>query len=221
MNIVCIDTSWASITITAQGKEGIFTSIFTPSKARHSAILIPALEKAVKEAGFSVNETDILVCPQGPGGFTGLRLAYSTAKAIQLQTNAQFFCVSILQALCHKYGEESQFLSIIDAKRDCFYVQAFKNKKPVSEALDISAQEALKLIDKDKKTIICGFGTKKFKEDMAKEDMAFKSDNFTFMEADKEISSKILLDCFTAGQNCIKVEDHEGPVYIRKSDAEY
>lgn len=91
MNIVCIDTCFSSVAITAQGNAGTFTSVFTPAKARHSAILIPAIETAVKQAGFSINETDVLVCPQGPGGFTGLRLAYSTAKAIQLQTNARFF----------------------------------------------------------------------------------------------------------------------------------
>ncbi|UTC76247.1 tRNA (adenosine(37)-N6)-threonylcarbamoyltransferase complex dimerization subunit type 1 TsaB [Treponema sp. OMZ 792] len=218
MNIVCIDTSWTSIAITAQGNAGTFTSVFTPAKARHSAVIIPAIETAVQQAGFSINETDILVCPQGPGGFTGLRLAYSTAKAIQLQTNARFFCVSILEALCCKYGGKNQFLSVIDAKRDCFYVQAFENKKPVSEAFDISAQEALKLIDKNKKTIICGFGTEKFNEEAG---ASIDANNITLIEADKEAFSKILLDCFIKNQACKKVEDHEGPVYIRKSDAEY
>lgn len=218
MNIVCIDTSWNSVEITAQGSEGTFTSVFTPTKARHSALLIPAIEEAVKQAGFSVNETDVVICPQGPGGFTGLRLAYSTAKAIQLQTNAHFFCVSILEALCYRYGDKNQFLSVIDAKRDCFYVQAFENKKPISEAFDISAEDAVKLIDKNKKTIICGFGTEKFNEEAK---ASIDSNNITFIEAHKEAFSNILLDCFTANQACKKVEDHEGPVYIRKSDAEY
>ena len=218
MNIICIDTSFSSVAITAQGNDGTFTSVFTPAKARHSAILIPAIETAVKQAGFSINETDVLVCPQGPGGFTGLRLAYSTAKAIQLQTEACFFCIPILEALCSKYGDKNQFLSVIDAKRDCFYGQAFENKKPISEAFDISAEDALKLIDKNKKTIICGFGTEKFIEEAG---ASFEPNNITFIEACKENFSKILLDCFLTNKNCKKVEDHEGPVYIRKSDAEY
>lgn len=218
MNILCIDTSFSSVAITAKGQDGIFTSVFTPAKAKHAAVLIPAIEAAVKQAGFDVSETDILVCPQGPGGFTGLRLAYSTAKAIQLKTNAQFFCVSILGALCCRYGSNNQFLSIIDAKRDCFYVQAYENKKPISDAFDISAEEALNLIDKNKKAVICGFGIEKFKENIS---LSINPDNFTFIEACIENSSKLLLDCFIADQNCLKVEDHEGPIYIRKSDAEY
>ena len=218
MNIVCIDTGFSSVAITAQGNAGTFTSVFTPAKARHSAILIPAIEAAVKQAGFSINETDVLVCPQGPGGFTGLRLAYSTAKAIQLLTNARFFCVSILEAICSKYSDKNQFLSVIDAKRDCFYVQAFENKKSISEAFDIRAEDALKLIDKNKKTIICGFGTEKFNEEAG---ASIESNNITLIEADKDTFSKTLLDCFLTNKNCKKVEDHEGPVYIRKSDAEY
>ena len=193
MNIVCIDTCFSSVAITAQGNAGTFTSVFTPAKARHSAILIPAIETAVKQAGFSINETDVLVCPQGPGG-------------------------SILEALCSKYGDKNQFLSVIDAKRDCFYVQAFENKKPISEAFDIRAEDALKLIDKNKKTIICGFGTEKFNEEAG---ASIESNNITLIEADKETLSKTLLDCFLTNKNCKKVEDHEGPVYIRKSDAEY
>lgn len=216
MNIICIDTSWTSIAITAQGEAGIFTSVFTPAKARHSAVLIPELEWAVKKAGFSINQTNIVLCPQGPGGFTGLRLAYSTAKAIQLQANAEFFSVPILEALCYKYGDNNQVLSVIDAKRDRFYVQAFENKKPISAALDIDAQAALKLIDKNKNTLICGFGTDKFKDDTD----LLESGNFTFLEVDKENISKLLLETFISKQNLVKVEDYEGPVYLRKSDAE-
>ena len=55
MNIVCIDTCFSSVAITAQGNAGTFTSVFTPAKARHSAILIPAIETAVKQAGFCMS----------------------------------------------------------------------------------------------------------------------------------------------------------------------
>ena len=218
MNIVCIDTSWKSISITAQGELGVFTSIFTPVRARHSAILIPAIETAVKEAGFSINETEVIVCPQGPGGFTGLRLAYSTAKAIQLKTNAEFYCIPVLEAICSKYAGKGQFLSIIDAKRDCFYVQLFEDKIPSSQALDISAEKTIQLINKNKNTLICGFGTDKFKESIIQ---LIEEDKFTFIEIDPEIISKLMLDCFISGKNHIKVEDWDGPVYVRKSDAEH
>ena len=97
-------------------------------------------------------------------------------------------------------------------------MQAFENKKPISEAFDIRAEDALKLIDKNKKTIICGFGTEKFNEEAG---ASIESNNITLIEADKETLSKTLLDCFLTNKNCKKVEDHEGPVYIRKSDAEY
>lgn len=218
MNIVCIDTSWKSISITAQGELGVFTSVFTPIRARHSAILIPAIEAAVKEAGFSINETEVIVSPQGPGGFTGLRLAYSTAKAIQLKTNAEFYCIPILEAISSRYAGKGQFLSIIDAKRDCFYVQLFENKTPSSQALDISAVQSLQMIDINKNTLICGIGTDKFKETTIE---LINENKFTFIEIDPESISKLMLDCFLSGKNYIRVEDWDGPVYIRKSDAEH
>ncbi len=218
MNTLCIDTSSSVIAITAVGNLGEFTLIHKPVSTRHSALLISLMESAVKSAGFSIEETEIVVCPQGPGSFTGLRLAYSTAKALCLKTNARFFCIPILDAFNFRYGNGcGQFLAIIDAKRNRFYTRLFNNLKPVCEPADISAAEAVKLLDLTNPAIICGFGTEQFKKDIA----GFQNiNNVVAVEEKPEILSHIMLDCVKANKNLIEVRDYDGPLYIRKSDAE-
>ncbi|QOW60007.1 tRNA (adenosine(37)-N6)-threonylcarbamoyltransferase complex dimerization subunit type 1 TsaB [Treponema pedis] len=227
MNTVFIDTSSSSAAVTASGNAGSFTCIFTPANKRHSAALISLIESAVSAAGFSVEETEAVICPQGPGSFTGLRLAYSAAKAICLKTHAEFYCIPVLDALNFRYRKTcEQVLSIIDAKRDRFYVKFFKNSErlkedgtqEIFEPADISAKEAVKFLNLNERAVICGSGTEQFKEDI--KGVNVNMENLFFIEEKLENLSQIMLDCFTLNKNIFKVSDYDGPLYIRKSDAE-
>lgn len=217
MNIVCIDTS-SSMSVTAKGCRGIFSAVIKSAKGQYSANLIPLIGEVVKNAGFSINETEKIVCPQGPGSFTGLRIAYAAAKALTLTSGAKFYCVPVLDVLAYEFLEKNeQVISVIDAKRDRFYVQAFINGSRAGEAADISAEEAVKKADLSKNIIVCGIGTEKFKLDIAAK-CDYK--NISFFEVDcGKFSEKILNYTLLYG-NIIEVCDYDGPVYIRKSDAE-
>lgn len=219
MNTVCIDTSSESIAITAAGKLGLFTCIYKPANKRHSALLISSIEYAVKEAGFDIDQTEIIVCSQGPGGFTGLRLAYSAAKAIHLKTNAKMYCIPILDAIHFNVGKNfPQSISIIDAKRDRFYTKLF-NDGICSEAADIPAVKALELADLSKICAVCGFGTDKFRTDLL-DSGHIHVDNLVFIELKPEILSQIMLEYICSTEKRIEIKDYDGPMYIRKSDAE-
>lgn len=219
MNTVSIDTSSESIAVTAFGKLGSFTCIHKPAHKRHSALLISLIEYAVKEAGFDIDQTEMLVCPQGPGSFTGLRLAYATAKAIHLKTNAKMYCVPVLDAIHFSAGKNfTQSLSIIDAKRARFYSKFFKNGI-CFEAADIAAVKAVEAVDVRKTCAVCGFGTDTFKKDLL-DDGNIHIDNLVFIEIKPEMLSQIMLDYIFSAETRIEVNSYDGPLYIRKSDAE-
>lgn len=219
MNTVCIDTSSESISITAAGALGLYTGTYKPANKRHSAFLISSIEYAVKIAGFNIDRTEVIVCPQGPGSFTGLRLAYSAAKAIHLKTNAKLYCVPVLDAIHFSLGRSfKQSLSVIDAKRDRFYTKLFRGNI-CSEAADISAVTALEMTDSHTICAVCGFGTDKFKTELLNSENV-RSDNLVFIEATHGILSQIMLEYILATEKPIEINDYEGPLYVRKSDAE-
>ncbi len=225
MNIICIDTASQNIGITAKGDKAVFTSVYTSANRRvnsHAAFVLPLAEYAAEQAGFSIDETELILCPQGPGSFTGLRLAYSVAKALQLKTGAKFYAIPVLKAIAFKYAKQNKhILSLIDAKRDCFYAQAFdENTKEVSEALDLPAREAMNMINNEKEFSICGVGTEKFKNDIAEFSKEYENKSINYIEFDIENLSKLLLEYYQADNECIEVKEYDGPLYIRKSDAE-
>ncbi len=224
MNIICIDTASQNIGITAKGDSASFTSIFTSNNRRvnsHAAFVLPLAEYAVEQAGFSIQETEVIICPQGPGSFTGLRLAYSVAKGLQMKTQAKFYAVPVLEALAFKHKNTAeQILTIIDAKRDCFYAQLFENGKAISESVDSPAEEIIKMLKTEKKTNICGVGTKKFQEDILNAKTGIDKKDITYIDFDIENLSKLMLEYYENNCACVEVKEYDGPLYIRKSDAE-
>lgn len=217
MNIISIDTCSDTAAVTAYGSNGKYTSIFLPSKTRLTAHLLSLIENSIHYAGFNAKETNTIICSQGPGSFTGLRLAYSTAKSIQLVSNCNFYCVSMLDLIAYQYKNKAeQVLAVIDAKRDCFYVQAFQNDKPMSQPFDIPAEDAIALLDINKTSIICGFGVDKFYLDLNK----ILPEKTILIDCLNTCFSQVMLDYFLSGKDVIPVNEFDGPMYIRKSDAE-
>lgn len=51
---------------------------------RHDDGLMPAVDRLVREAGLAPRDLDAVALSIGPGGFTGLRIAVSTAKMLAL-----------------------------------------------------------------------------------------------------------------------------------------
>ena len=47
-----------------------------------SSLLLPAVDRAVREAGLAPGDLAAVVAAGGPGSFTGLRIAAATAKAV-------------------------------------------------------------------------------------------------------------------------------------------
>ncbi|NNL30491.1 MAG: tRNA (adenosine(37)-N6)-threonylcarbamoyltransferase complex dimerization subunit type 1 TsaB, partial [Gemmatimonadetes bacterium] len=72
-------------------------------QSRHAAALLPAVDEALEAAGVGASELDDLVVGEGPGSFTGVRVAAATAKGLALALERPLHAVSSLagEALAH------------------------------------------------------------------------------------------------------------------------
>ena len=74
MNLLGIDTSTRSTVLGLQlGSEVIDRT--SPDVDTHSREILPSIESLVREAGIRIEDLDAIVFGQGPGSFTGLRIA--------------------------------------------------------------------------------------------------------------------------------------------------
>ena len=137
MSLIAIDTAGLkpnSFSISVKTETGIFTRQYDFDSRVFVERLLPAMENITAEAGISPYEIDTVLVAEGPGSFTGLRLAYSAAKAFSLANSARLIPIPTLACVAFLFTPYTgQLLTAIDAKRGSVYGQIFDGAKAVSE----------------------------------------------------------------------------------------
>lgn len=98
MRLVAMDTATAvcAVALTEDGRPVVE---YNPVLVRtHSQRLVPLLDQALAEAGWSRTSLDGVAVGAGPGSFTGVRIGMSTAKAMAFALDRPLAAVSTLEA---------------------------------------------------------------------------------------------------------------------------
>jgi len=89
-------------------------------RAAHEERLMPAVVACCEEAGVAPRDVARLICGEGPGSFTGLRIAASIAKGFATATGCPLFAVSSLVltvAGAAPVLPRGRYVSVLDAHR--------------------------------------------------------------------------------------------------------
>jgi tRNA threonylcarbamoyladenosine biosynthesis protein TsaB len=219
MNILAIDAITPILSVCASGPNGKVT-VTLDSGDQHASHIITLAERAMEIAGFSPRETALVAVAEGPGSFTGLRLAYSAAKAIVLAANAHLVPVPPLDCYARAAVDwPGAVVSVLDAKKSRFYARVFRQGQPMTEPLDIAAQELSGLVDPEERVLIVGPDASVFAEAaqsaLPQIDVTAMATGTSGIAADMVLFAESASSAYT-----IPIPDHAGPVYVRKSDAE-
>ena len=139
-------------------------------------MLTTLIGNAVEHAGFELAEVDAFAVAQGPGSYTGLRIAVSTAKGLCFALEKPLIAVNTLEALALQvssfYSENHLFCPLLDARRMEVYCALFdKNLNSVEPT-------QAKIMDADS-----------FKEVLAKQPVVFFGDGAAKCESIFETNS--------------------------------
>ena len=90
----------------------------------YSEIMMPLIEDLLSEVGLKISQLDgFLVCT-GPGNYTNLRIATSTARGLSLACNRPACGISLFELLA---GGMDQKLVLIKGPQEKIYLQKFSN----------------------------------------------------------------------------------------------
>ncbi len=99
----------------------------SPSFTRHSSVLVPSLEKLLKDHHMTLNQIDVLAVGLGPGSFTGLRVGITAAKIFSYVCRIKLIGISSLEAMAMgESGFEGEIAVILDAKKEKLYAAIFE-----------------------------------------------------------------------------------------------
>lgn len=98
---------------------------------RHSEVLLPMIDSALKMAGISVRDLEAIAVISGPGSFTGLRIGVSTAKGICMGSDIPLISAGtfeawgeLVQGLANE-GKKTEIGILIDARQGDWYGSVF------------------------------------------------------------------------------------------------
>ena len=127
MITLVIDASTYRGTIAVFRDSVVVASTEATMRGAHSEALMPAVADVLSRMSIRVRDVDRVVCGEGPGSFTSLRIAGSIAKGLCLGAGIPLYAVSSLALVAAASGvRDGSFVATIDALREEWYVATFR-----------------------------------------------------------------------------------------------
>ena len=137
MLILAFDASTPVITVAvarAGGEAREVLAEVSVSARGASETLLPAIDAGLDLAGERLGSVELVLAGVGPGTFTGIRIAATTARALALATGAALSKNSTLAALASPalLGGHPDVLAVLDARRGQVFAQRFPAGGPTT-----------------------------------------------------------------------------------------
>lgn len=128
--LLAIDTSTDACSAALLTPEGIVQSqVIAPRE--HTQRLLPSIEQLLNEQNVSLSQLDTIAFGVGPGSFTGLRIALSTAQGLAYGADLPLLPVSTLLTMAytakrlHHIDDGQVIIPSIDARMNEIYWSAY------------------------------------------------------------------------------------------------
>ena len=154
MKVLAFDTSSKALSLAILEDKQLLAETTINIKKNHSITLMPAIDFLMTSLDWTPKDLDRIVVAEGPGSYTGLRIAVATAKTLAHTLNIELVGMSSLLALV-PYQQEGLFVPLMDARRNNVYAGFYENAKPVMPEAHLSLAEVLeKVTDAEQVTFV-------------------------------------------------------------------
>jgi tRNA threonylcarbamoyladenosine biosynthesis protein TsaB len=123
VNLLCVETSTELCSVALLRGGDLFVEEVV-AQNRHSELLVPMVRKVLERARLTPRGMDAFAFGQGPGSFTGIRIACGLVQGLAFAANRPVVPVPSLLALAEQ-SNESQVIVAIDARMGEAYLAAY------------------------------------------------------------------------------------------------
>jgi tRNA threonylcarbamoyladenosine biosynthesis protein TsaB len=124
MNLIAIETSTSYCSLAVSKGERIFSRHIL-AEQRHAEILLDELQGLLRESAQSLADMQGIAYGEGPGAFTGLRIACGVTQGLALARNLPVVGVGTLLAVAEESGD-ARVVVCIDARMSEVYHAAYR-----------------------------------------------------------------------------------------------
>ncbi|MCY7102630.1 tRNA (adenosine(37)-N6)-threonylcarbamoyltransferase complex dimerization subunit type 1 TsaB [Streptococcus oralis] len=145
MKVLAFDTSSKALSLAILEDKQVLAETTINIKKNHSITLMPAIDFLMASLDWTPKDLDRIVVAEGPGSYTGLRIAVATAKTLVHTLNIELVGMSSLLALVPRQ-QEGLLVPLMDARRNNVYAGFYENAKPVLPEAHLSFAEVLEQV---------------------------------------------------------------------------
>lgn len=132
--ILAIDAATEACSV-ALSVDGQSYSSFVICPQQHSQRLLPMIEDVLRQAGIELGDVDYLAYGQGPGSFTGIRIATGVMQGLAMGADIPVIGISTLATMAQQaiteFGADN-VVSAIDARMSEVYIARYDNNNGVA-----------------------------------------------------------------------------------------
>jgi tRNA threonylcarbamoyladenosine biosynthesis protein TsaB len=137
MNILALDTSMGACSAAVLRDDGELVARQEDMVRGHAEALMPMVAEIMEEAKLPFDDLDLIAATQGPGSFTGVRIAIAAALGLALVTRARLYGTDSLTVMARSalatgmvpkgldpkgFDPKGPFAVAVDARRGMLYL---------------------------------------------------------------------------------------------------
>lgn len=127
-------TSYASVALEVNGQ------VFFRESHRqnsHTEFINLAVQECLDQAKVKIWDVDLFCCTQGPGSFTGIRVAANAVKTYSFTCSKPLFWKNSLELVHLQNPSESVQMVLVNAFKNMLYVAAYHEKEIIIEPCSV------------------------------------------------------------------------------------
>lgn len=162
VNLLAIDCSTTSGSVAVMKDDKLTFMSLLDIRITYSERLLPQIDFGLKQSKLQVSDLDLLVLANGPGSFTGLRIALATLKGFSIAHKIPILPVNTLFMLAQNVaGTSRAIMPILDAKMNEVYAALYSSDfQEIMAPQNAKPAEFLQKIDRP--IVAVGNGLKKY-----------------------------------------------------------
>lgn len=156
MKVLAFDTSSKALSVAILDGENLLADVTVNIKKNHSINLMPAIDFLMKSVDLKPTDLDRISVAQGPGSYTGLRVAVATAKTLAYTLNIELVGVSSLYALAAVADFDGLVVPVIDARRNNVYAGFYKDGQSLKDDQRMNFVDVLEVVKDEESVMFVG-----------------------------------------------------------------
>lgn len=141
--LIAIETSTDYGSIALGRGADLVGEVVIGARSRHAAALLPALEFLLRTSGTTRGDVRGIVVGAGPGSFTGVRVAASTARGLAAGLDVPLYAYSSLAALALDVVSPDTVCAVFDARRGEVYAACYDREQGTDRLRTVMEPEAI------------------------------------------------------------------------------